>query len=405
MYRLAERRKHVSLVVLCSALLLFVGVGLCAAAYVFIPSKPTPSQAKKTVQKPYAVEATSNALFFGNAYFSRYINDHAMASPLKYAYPFSRLSEFHRENYDAWMTGLECPTVAGFQQTSAEEDATLSFNCNPEYLPELAKWFNVVTLANNHTDNRGVEGFTETKKHLDENHIQYFGHYDPRELTDICDIIALPATIQTSDKKTQKGSLPVAMCGYHWFIRMAQPDSLAVMKNYSQYMPVLAFPHGGTEYKTNADEIKTTLYRSMIDNGADVVLGDHPHVVQPSESYNGHPIFYSIGNFIFDQQVAPEMTRSAGINIRFDVKGVDKMQLAQWLALGKTCNAYHDDCLDRIQKLGLKKLPYTYTFDIVGTDDLGYITKPASAHVQQGILNRLNWSQTKTQLQLPYKAL
>ncbi|QQS19030.1 CapA family protein [Candidatus Saccharibacteria bacterium] len=36
----------------------------------------------------------------------------------------------------------------------------------------------------------------------------------------------------------------------------------------------------------------------MIDNGADMVLGDHPHVVQPSEAYKGHPIFYSMGNFI-----------------------------------------------------------------------------------------------------------
>lgn len=405
MYRMAERKQHASRVFMWAALILVVGIATCVAAYTLIPQKPIAAKTIKAAPKPYAVEARSSTLFFGNAYFSRYINDHAMASSLKYAYPFSRLNEFHRENYDAWMTGLECPTVAGSQQTSAQEDATLSFNCNPDYLPEMAKWFSVVTLANNHTDNRGAEGFAETKKHLDQNHIQYFGHYDPRELSDICDVIALPATIQTSEKKEQKGALPVAMCGYHWFIRMAQPDSLAVMKEYSQYMPVLAFPHGGTEYKTAPDNLKTTLYRSMIDNGADVVLGDHPHVVQPSESYKGHPIFYSMGNFIFDQQVAPEMTRSAGIHIVFNVKGADKTQLAQWLAVGKTCSTYHDDCLNQIKKQSLHKLPYAYTVDIVGTDDLGYITKPASAQVQQGILDRLNWSQTKTQLQQPYAAL
>jgi poly-gamma-glutamate synthesis protein (capsule biosynthesis protein) len=405
MYRVAERKQHASRLFMWAALILVVGIATCVAAYTLIPQKPIAAKTIKAAPKPYAVEARSSTLFFGNAYFSRYINDHAMASPLKYAYPFSRLNEFHREQYDAWVTGLECPTVAGFQQTSAQEDATLSFNCSPDYLPEMAKWFSVVTLANNHTDNRGAEGFAETKKHLDQNHIQYFGHYDPRELSDICDVIALPATIQTSDKKEQKGALPVAMCGYHWFIRMAQPDSLAVMKEYSQYMPVLAFPHGGTEYKTAPDNLKTTLYRSMIDNGADVVLGDHPHVVQPSESYKGHPIFYSMGNFIFDQQVAPEMTRSAGIHIVFNVKGADKTQLAQWLAVGKTCSTYHDDCLNQIKKQSLHKLPYAYTVDIVGTDDLGYITKPASAQVQQGILDRLNWSQTKTQLQQPYAAL
>jgi poly-gamma-glutamate synthesis protein (capsule biosynthesis protein) len=328
-----------------------------------------------------------------------------MKSDLKFAYPFSRLSEFNWTQYDATMTGLECPTVAGFQQTSAQEDATLSFNCNPQYLPELAKWFTVVTLANNHTDNQGATGFAETKKHLDENHIQYFGHYDPREVNDLCDVVALPAKITMSDGKMQKGDLPVAMCGYHWFIRMVQPDELAVMKQYSEYMPVLAFPHGGVEYKTAPDELKTQLYRSMIDNGADMVLGDHPHVVQPSEAYKGHPIFYSMGNFIFDQQVAPEMTRSAGVNVKFEVKDADKTELKKWLAIGKTCGAYHDDCLAKIKQAGLKKLPYTYTIGIVGTDDLGYITKPASEQVQQGILERLNWSQVKTQLHAPYTGL
>ncbi|QQS19201.1 CapA family protein [Candidatus Saccharibacteria bacterium] len=184
------------------------------------------------------------------------MNDHAMASPLKYAYPFSRLSEFGWDKYDATMTGLECPTVTGFQQTSAKEDATLSFNCNPQYLPEMAEWFTVVTLANNHTDNQGAAGLAETRQHLEENRIQYFGDPDPRDLDDLCDVISLPAKITTSANQTIKGNLPVAMCGYHWFIRMVQPDQLAVMKQYSQYMPVLAFPHGGVEYKTAPDELK-----------------------------------------------------------------------------------------------------------------------------------------------------
>lgn len=365
-------------------------------------AKPKLEPPKTTAPQPNSV--SSNTLVFGNAYFSRYINDHAMASPLKFAYPFSRLNEFNHSNYDAWITGLECPTVDGLQQTSAQEDATLSFNCNPKYLPELAKWFTVVTLANNHTDNQGEAGLAETRKHLDENRIQYFGDPDPRQLNDICEIISLPATVTLENGRIQKGKLPIAMCGYHWFIRLPEDEALAIMKQYSQYMPVLALPHGGVEYKTAPDEMKTALYRKLIDNGADMVLGDHPHVVQPSESYNGHPIFYSLGNFIFDQQVAPEMTRSAGINIRFDAKGTSK-NLSRWLEIGEKCAAYHDNCLQDISRAKLPKLDYTYTFDIVGSDDLGYITKPASPQVQQGILQRLNWAQVKTQLQPPYRSL
>ncbi len=404
MYAVAGRQNKRSSVMIIAAFALLLGIAGCAAAYQFLTPKPVAISTPKAPPKPFATAASSRVLFTGNSYFSRYINDHAMKSELKFAYPFSRLSEFHREQYDEWVTGLECPTVAGLQQTSAQEDATLSFNCNPQYLPELAKWFGVVTLANNHTDNQGAAGFTETKTHLDENAIQYFGHPDPRELADICDVISLPATVTMSDGKTSKGFLPVAMCGYHGFIRTPPPESIAVMKQYAEYMPVIAMPHAGTEYRTTPEQVKMDLYRSMIDNGADMVLGDHPHVVQPSEAYKGNPIFYSMGNFIFDQQVAPEMTRSAAISVQFAVKNAGQAQLKKWLDIGKTCKPYHDDCLAKIRRAGLKKLTYSYTLAIVGSDDLGYITKPAAEAVQAGILQRLNWAQVKTQLQPPYTA-
>ncbi len=405
MYSVRRGRKHHSQIIIYAVAFLCVGVAGCAFAYRTVPQQQvTASTIATSRPAPRAVAVQSNVLFTGNAYFSRYINDHAMKSELKFAYPFSRLGEFHRDQYDEWVTGLECPTVAGLQQTSAQEDATLSFNCNPQYLPELVKWFGIVTLANNHTDNQGVSGFVETKKHLDENGIQYFGHYDPRELEDNCEVLSLPVTITKSDQKTEKGFLPVAMCGYHGFLRIPPPEAIAVMKRYSAYMPVVAMPHAGTEYRTTAEQIKVDLYRSMIDNGADMVLGDHPHVVQPSEAYKGRPIFYSMGNFIFDQQTGLETTRSAAIHVTFDIKNADKTQLKKWLAIGASCRTYHDDCLARIEQAQLSKLPYTYTFNIVGSDDMGYITKPASPEVQAGILQRLNWAQVKTQLQPPYFA-
>jgi len=178
---------HRRLALIIGGAVVLVGVA-GVAAYMNVPRKVTPSadssQQAPAKATPKPVSATANTLFFGNMYWGRYMNDWSMASSLKTAYPFSRLSEFQREKYNAWITGLECPTVAGFTQTSAEEDSTLSFNCSPDYLPEAAKWFTAVTLANNHTDNRGAEGFDETKKHLDENGIQYFGNYDPYVIND-----------------------------------------------------------------------------------------------------------------------------------------------------------------------------------------------------------------------------
>ena len=386
---------------LCVVLVL---VGICALWVQRpdqTPSATTIPQTAKTEQ-PYAVKSSSNALFFGNMYWGRYINEWSQKSGLGYAYPFSRLNEFHRDQYDAWIAGLECPVTAGVNPTAEQEEAALSFNCRPEYLPEAAKWFTAVTLANNHTDNQGVAGFAETQQHLREVGIQYFGTYDPRDLANICDVIALPVKVTDSAGEISKGSLPIALCGYHGFYMIPPAESIAIMKQYAAYMPVIAMPHMGTEYKAAPDQIKTDTYRTMIDAGADMVLGDHPHWVQTTEVYKGHPIIYSMGNFLFDQQLAPETTRSAGVHVAFEVSGAKKDLLAQWLSLGKTCGAYHDDCLARAKAAKLTKLPYTYHLSIVGTDDSGKIVKPASPTVQASILERLNWSTTVSQLQAPY---
>lgn len=366
-------------------------------------SPTAPTQQVKVAPKPIGI--SSNTLFTGNTFWGRYINDWSMASPLKTAYPFSRLKEFHREKYDAWITGLECPTVAGFTQTSAQEDATLSFNCSPKYLPEFAKWFTVVTMANNHSDNRGVEGFAETREHLEENKVQYFGHYDPEKLSDVCEVISLPVKVTYDDNSTKEQSLPIAMCGYHGVFKVPSEASLSVMKKYSKIMPVIAMPHMGVEYKPAPDELKTRTYRAMIDHGADMVLGDHPHWIQNTEAYKGKLIVYSMGNFIFDQQDTPDVVRSAAIRVLMTVKDADSAQLSAWLALSDSCKSFHDECLTIAKDEKLTKLPFTYRFGVVGTDDSNKIVKPASKAQQASILQRLGWTHTMSQLQAPQSSL
>ncbi len=376
---------------------------------VFAPKVSTPStellSIESTIKEPQPTSISSNVLFLGNTYWGRYINDWSMASPLKYAYPFSRLNEFNRDQYDAWISGLECPTVAGVSMTSYQEDQTLTFNCSPDYLPEVAKWFTAFTLANNHTDNQGIDGFAETRERLEENGIQHFGHYDPRLLSDICEVISLPVTVVKDDSSETSGNLPITVCAYHGVFRLPTEDSVAVMKKYSQYMPIIAMPHMGAEYKTTPDELKTSFYRSLIDGGADMVLGDHPHWIQTSESYKGHLIVYSMGNFIFDQQDTAEVVRSAGIRVVMNITDDDSDLLNKWLAIGETCKAFQDDCLQQIKDQKLSKLDITYKFGVVGTNNSNKIVKPATAVQQAEILDRLNWQTTVKGLQPPYGSL
>ena len=390
--------------------LIAVCVLLLAIAYYFIIPKPqladknSSQQTAKQAPKPMSVQA--NTLFLGDVYWGRYVNDWSMASPLKTEYPFSRLAEFDRDSYDAWIANLECPTVAGFSQTSIQEDTTLSFNCSPEYLPNAAKWFSIVSLANNHTDNRGVNGYAETKEHLDENGIQYFGHYDPEVLDDVCEVVALPVTVTYSDDTTKHQKLPIALCGYHGVFKIPSAESIAQIEKYADLMPVIAMPHMGAEYQTAPDSIRQTTYRAMIDAGADMVLGNHPHWIQSTESYKGKLIVYSMGNFIFDQQANKEVTRSAAIRVVMSTADAESDQLAKWLTLGESCATFKDACLATATTTeNLNELPIDYEFGVVGTNSANKITKPATEAERASILQRLNWSQTMSQLQLPQSSL
>ena len=64
---------------------------------------------------------------------------------------------------------------------------------------------------------------------------------------------------------------------------------------------VIVILHYGNEYSTSPNEYQQNISRKCIDDGADMVVGSHPHVIQKVESYQGKVIFYSLGNFVFDQ--------------------------------------------------------------------------------------------------------
>ena len=391
------------------SLLIIIAVAATVAMILWYqtPKAASPNGQQQNVKtepaRPISIEA--NTLFVGDIYWGRYVNDWSMASPLKTAYPFSRLNEFNRDAYDAWIGNLECPTVPGFTQSSKQEDATLSFNCSPEYLPEAAKWFTAMSLANNHTDNRGALGFTQTKEQLDKNSIQYFGHYDPAVTDDVCEVVSLPVTVTYSDESTKQQKLPVALCGYNGVFKIPPAASIAAIQQYAAVMPVIAMPHMGAEYKSEPDSIRMNAYRAMIDAGADMVLGNHPHWVQSTESYNGKLIVYSMGNFIFDQQANKEVTRSAAINVVFSATTAKWSHIDAWLKVGESCASFKDSCLQTIAGEGLAELPIEYKYGVIGSNSAGKITKPASEVETAEILERLKWSQTMSQLRAPQASL
>jgi poly-gamma-glutamate synthesis protein (capsule biosynthesis protein) len=79
---------------------------------------------------------------------------------------------------------------------------------------------------------------------------------------------------------------------------------------------VIVMPHWGTEYKTSPDSSETRLAKLIVEAGADLIVGGHPHVPQGIDVMDGVPVLYSLGNFIFDQSLPETWTGlTAGIII------------------------------------------------------------------------------------------
>jgi poly-gamma-glutamate synthesis protein (capsule biosynthesis protein) len=80
---------------------------------------------------------------------------------------------------------------------------------------------------------------------------------------------------------------------------------------------VVVFAHWGTEYAPVANAAQVAEAHEFIDAGADLVIGAHPHVVQNVETYRGRAIFYSLGNFMFDQDFSWATTHGLAVKATF----------------------------------------------------------------------------------------
>lgn len=147
----------------------------------------------------------------------------------------------------------------------------------------------IVTLANNHTGNHDIEGVDETQQALTTANIVSVGRSGPA-------IYPL-------------GGLRLAFLGYN-DINTPQPGianvtdelikkDIAVAQSQADY--VIVSYHWGAEYRAQPDERQKYLGHMTIDAGADLIIGNHPHWIQPVELYKGKLITYAHGNFVFDQ--------------------------------------------------------------------------------------------------------
>ncbi len=222
-----------------------------------------------------------------------------------FEYPFRYVKDIF-SGADAVFANLEGPVPSAHERTP---DYSFRFSFLPESIRALKEaGVNVVTLANNHAVDFGENGYINTAKELKKQGILFVGH--PVRMGESLTV-----------EKTIRGRA-VRFVGlndtYAPVDSKKAAELISGLKKDGAF--VIVAVHWGEEYKTVSNERQQTLGRALIDAGADVVVGHHPHVTQEAETYRGKPIFYSLGNFIFDQYFSEETQNGFAVKISIEDK-------------------------------------------------------------------------------------
>jgi len=199
------------------------------------------------------------------------------------------------EQYKYRFINLECPIT----KLNYPPDKPYSFRADSNYLGILTSaGITHATLANNHIDDQRPAGALDTYNLLIENGITPIG------LKSKNDTICRPAEIDLSKRKVAVfGALGIDMkLSNIWYCRDSHfLKSLELYKKKNPGSFVICYVHWGIEYYDHPSYDQILDAKKMIDLGADMIIGHHPHVIESIRYYKGKPILYSLGNMIFDQ--------------------------------------------------------------------------------------------------------
>ncbi len=204
-----------------------------------------------------------------------------------------------------------------------------------------------VSLANNHALNFGSAGLQETYAFLDDQEVSYLGYFSGPQAGEVAEAsvssssesseTATPSQFQTQTQTPYQGSLvreingqKIASTSYNWFggadleqVKM-EVTRLTKIADY-----VIVYAHWGAEYKLTATGRQQNEAHQLVEAGADLIIGAHPHVVEPVEIYQSESgeqrgvIFYSLGNLIFDQYFSPEVQERLVVGLRLNQESVE----------------------------------------------------------------------------------
>jgi len=296
--------------------LFFLVVALCGG-YILFPEV----EGLEQVFNPRPV----HLLAVGDMLFDRSIREKGLSS--NFEHTFSCIKE-ELMRYDFVFGNLESPITNNpsvSQGTKPGSEHNYTFTSPPEAALALYTYnVRLVNLGNNHMLNFSREGLLRTKEYLDAAGVRYFGDPDSAEEERVArmDIRGVPLSfVNWSDWTSDKTDHTVAQ----------------VRKEAGAGRTVIVYTHWGEEYQPPLPRVRA-LARSFIDAGAEIVIGSHPHIIQEHEQYRGKWIYYSLGNFIFDQYWNEEVSTGLALDLSISTDGIAvEERLATLSRDGRTC--------------------------------------------------------------------
>ena len=239
-------------------------------------------------------------LFAGDLYLTETLQDKYRRSGIQAA-AAEELLTFLRDG-DLFILNQEFP----FGTTGeAMEDKEYTFRVPPDLVSvPVELGVDLVTLANNHMLDFGRSPLTETLETLDAAGIAHVGAGEDLEAAKALKTFEVQGKtlgFLGASRVIPEASWNASKYGSGVFTTYDATqlvEEIGKAKESCDFVAVLV--HWGIERNTFPEDYQKTLARQYIDAGADAVIGSHPHVLQGIEYYKGKPIFYSLGNFIFN---------------------------------------------------------------------------------------------------------
>ena len=232
-----------------------------------------------------------NILFAGDIMFDRGTKHTIISHSADYL--FTNVEELLTK-HDAVIANFECTAC---DTSCPETNKQCRFRCDPLYLSSIKKaGIEYLGLANNHSRDRGSKGLLQTVKNCYNKKIHCFGEdsiNDSIVINKADNHIIIFAINLINDPQNKCNSASIdKICSQ-------------IKRNKNQNTIVIIFIHWGIEKQIQPTNEQTVIAHKLIDSGADAIIGHHPHVIQTIEKYRDKYIYYSIGNFIFDNNRFP----------------------------------------------------------------------------------------------------